>query len=236
MSEHPGACPACEGTTLIRSGHACGRQRWRCKGCGRQFTRTTPRGKPTAMKAAAVELYCAGLSLNATGKRLGASAQSVMRWVRDHARAHCPKPEPAGRAVVVGDRRDVALRRKKTRKLWIWKALERGTGRLIDWECGDRDQATLERLLDRLEPWGVRLFCTDEWPPYDAALPEGRHYVGKDQTQLIESNNARQRHWFARFRRRTCVVSKSVAMVEATIALFAFYHCNGGELTPALVG
>jgi insertion element IS1 protein InsB len=129
----------------------------------------------------------------------------------------------------------VALRRKKTRKLWIWKALERATGRLIDWECGDRDRVTLDRLLSRLEPWGVRLFCTDDWAPYDAALPVGRHYIGKDQTQRSESNNARQRHWFARFRRRTCVVSRSVAMVEATMALFAYYHCNGGELTPALV-
>ena len=62
----------------------------------------------------------------------------------------------------------------------------------------------------------MRLFCTDDWAPYAAALPVGRHYVGKDLTQDIESNNARQRHWFARFRRRTCVVSKSVAMVEAT--------------------
>ena len=130
----------------------------------------------------------------------------------------------------------MALRRKKTRKLWIWKAIERATGRLIDWECGDRDQATLERLLGRMEPWGVRLFCTDDWAPYDAALPAGRHYIGKDQTQRSESNNARQRHWFARFRRRTCVISRSVEMVEATMALFAFYHCNGGELTPALVG
>ena len=49
----------------------------------------------------AVGLYCAGLSLNATAKRLGVSAQSVMRWVRDHARDHCPKPAPEGRAVVV---------------------------------------------------------------------------------------------------------------------------------------
>jgi hypothetical protein len=31
------------------------------------------------------------------------------------------------------------------------------------------------------------------------------------------------------------VVSRSIAMVEATMALFAFYHCNGGSLTPALV-
>ena len=38
---------------------------------------------------------------------------------------------------------------------------------------------------------------------------------------------------FARFRRRTCVVSKSVEMVKVTMALFAFYHCNGGRLTPA---
>jgi insertion element IS1 protein InsB len=130
----------------------------------------------------------------------------------------------------------VALRRKKACRLWIWKAFERGTGRLIDWECGGRDAVTFDRLLARLEPWGVRLFCTDDWAPYDAALAAGRHYVGKDQTQGIESNNARQRHWFARFRRRTCVVSRLVEMVEATVALFAFYHCNGGELTSALVG
>lgn len=80
MSEHPTACPACDGATLIKSGQARGRQRWRCQGCGRQFTRTEPRGKPSAVKAAAVELDCTGLSLNAIGKRLGVAAQSVLRW------------------------------------------------------------------------------------------------------------------------------------------------------------
>jgi transposase len=101
MVERPAACPVCGGAALIRSGHACGRQRWRCKGCGRQVTRTTPRGKPAATKREAVGLYCTGLSLSATGRRLGVSAQSVMRWVRDHARLHCPKPAPTGRATVV---------------------------------------------------------------------------------------------------------------------------------------
>jgi insertion element IS1 protein InsB len=152
----------------------------------------------------------------------------------------CAAPLPQTGADRAGDRgrarRGLALRPKKATKLWIWKAFERATGRLIDWECGDRDRVTLDRLLARLEPWGVRLFCTDDWAPYDAALPVGRHYIGKDQTQRSENNNARQRHWFARFRRRTCVVSRSLGMVEATMALFAFYHCNGGSLTPALVG
>ena len=164
--------------------------------------------------------------------RLGAKRDALGQGSRPGSLPQAGAGRPGGRG---GARRDVALRRNKTRKLWIWKALERATGRLIDWQCGDRDQATLERLLGRLEPWGVRLFCTDDWAPYDAALPAGRHYIGKDQTRRSESNNARQRHWFARFRRRTCVVSRSVAMVEATMALFAFYHCNGGSLTPALV-
>jgi insertion element IS1 protein InsB len=166
-------------------------------------------------------------------RRLGPGRDALGQGPRAAAlpQAGTDRPHGRGRA-----RRALALRPKKATKLWIWKAFERGTGRLIDWECGARDAVTLDRLLARLERWGVRLFCTDDWAPYDAALPEGRHYIGKDQTQRIESNNARQRHWFARFRRRTCVVSRSVAMVEATMALFAFYHCNDGKLTPALVG
>ena len=35
-----------------------------------------------------------------------------------------------------------------------------GSGqRLVDWECGDRDAATLNRLLERLKPWSVKLYC-----------------------------------------------------------------------------
>ncbi len=102
MDERPHACPACHGTVLIKSGHACGRQRWKCKGCGRQFTRTEPRGKPVALKRHAIELYCLGLSMNAVAKHIGVSAQTMLRWVRDHAQRHCPKPEPvAGSTAVV---------------------------------------------------------------------------------------------------------------------------------------
>lgn len=101
MADDLKVCPACGGGHVIRSGRACGRQRWRCKGCGRQFTRTTPRGKPAAMKHEAVVLYCTGLSLDAIGKKSGVSARGVMRWVRDHARERCPEPEPTADAAVV---------------------------------------------------------------------------------------------------------------------------------------
>ena len=66
---------------------------------------------------------------------------------------------------------------------------------------GNRDRATLDRLLDRLKGWKIELYCTDDYQPYDSALPVGHHYIGKDHTYKIEQNNGRQRHWFARFKR-----------------------------------
>ena len=92
---------------------------------------------------------------------------------------------------------------------------------MVDWECGGRDAATLERLLERVERWSPRLYCTDDWAAHAALIPQGRLFVGKEQTHGIERDHARQRHWLARFRRRTCVVSRAVRMVEASIALFA---------------
>ncbi|MDF3017668.1 MAG: family transposase [Thermomicrobiales bacterium] len=132
----------------------------------------------------------------------------------------------------------MALSEKKTNKLWIWKARDRASGRLVDWECGGRDRATLERLLARLKQrgWDPRLYCTDDWAAYQEAIPPGRLYVGKEETHGIERNHARQRHWLAPFRRRSIVVSKAIRMVDAAIALFARFGGNDqlGELLSML--
>ncbi|HEU0013443.1 MAG TPA: hypothetical protein VFQ45_07150, partial [Longimicrobium sp.] len=47
------------------------KHRYLCKDCGLNFfTDTPPRGKPLALKAAAVLLYVSGLSMNRTAKLL----------------------------------------------------------------------------------------------------------------------------------------------------------------------
>ena len=70
----------CEG--VYKYGHMKGYQRYRCKNCGYQFTKTTPRGKPEKDKILALILYLSGLSMSATGRILGVTAQSVVRWIR----------------------------------------------------------------------------------------------------------------------------------------------------------
>jgi insertion element IS1 protein InsB len=122
----------------------------------------------------------------------------------------------------------VTLPKKKANKLWVWKARDRATGRTIDWEPGGRDKAALGRLLERLKRWGVRLYCTDDWAAYAELIPQGRLFVGKEETHGIERGHFRQRHWLARFRRRTCVVSKAKRMVDASIALFVRFGDLGG--------
>src|SRR5215203_6040726 len=146
-------------------------------------------------------------------------AGAVRGRLRPEARAGRPRG---------GDRagRDVALSEKKSEPLWIWKAWDRASGRLVDWECGGRDKVTCERLLERLRRWRTRLYCADNYAVYDVLVPVGRLHAGKDETHGIERDHARQRHGLARFRRRSIVVSKAKRMVDVRIALFARFAGN----------
>ena len=76
-------CKHCGSGSFVKNGLAHGRQRYRCKACGRSFTATPPRGKPPAMKALAVLLYALGnVSQGMIGKLLGVSHVAIYKWVR----------------------------------------------------------------------------------------------------------------------------------------------------------
>lgn len=128
---------------------------------------------PEPTKQAAVTLYGHGLSLRGVGKLLGTTGQSVLRWVCQYVDRHCPKPIPEPVNAIEIDEMWHYLG-SKAQKLWIWRAYDRDRGRLIDWECGKRDEATFRRLYERLQRWGARLFCTDQFAVYDTVLPIGR--------------------------------------------------------------
>jgi len=129
----------------------------------------------------------------------------------------------------------VAFFRFKKNQVWIWKAYCRNTHQLIDWECGGRDNATFSRLYGRLKEWNVEIFFADGWRAYSDLIPHELLIQTKAETYLIESNNAPQRHWFARFRRKTCVVSRSLEMIELTTMLYAAFHVNRLISLPVII-
>ena len=94
-------CKRCGSEEHVKNGRMRTKQRYLCKGCGLNFTDTPPRGKPLALKAAAVLLYVSGLSMNRTAKLLGVSTPTIQAWLEQFAAAYAHKPEPEGRAVVI---------------------------------------------------------------------------------------------------------------------------------------
>jgi len=81
--------------------------------------------------------------------------------------------------------------------------------------------------MDRLTRWQTAIYCTDDWDAYAIEIDPEKHCVTKLETTAIERNNCRQRHWLGRFHRRTVIVSRSIEMVNLSIALFAHYRVNG---------
>src|ERR671918_564022 len=95
------SCKRCGSARYVKKGLMRGKQRYLCKECGLAFTATPARGKPLALKAAAVLLYVSGLSMNRTAKLLGVSTPTIQAWLEQFAAAYAQKPEPEGRAVVI---------------------------------------------------------------------------------------------------------------------------------------
>jgi insertion element IS1 protein InsB len=68
------------------------------------------------------------------------------------------------------------------------------------------------------------VFLTDDREGYHRLIPEDQLFTGKDLTFGIEQDNSNVRHFLARFRRRTKVVSKSAGMVDLSLRLYHHYH------------
>jgi insertion element IS1 protein InsB len=225
-------CPQCQSDRLVNNGSAAGKPKKWCQQCGYQFTRITPRGKPLTTKINAVLFYLSGMSMNCIAFLLRVSAQAVLNWLRAFAKRHYEKPTPTGKVIILELDEMWHYLKNKRRKLWIWKALDRDTGHLLDWECGRRDKATLKKLIDRLVPWAMKVYCTDKWATYASVIPRDTLVQSKATTHEIERNHCRQRHWFGRFKRKSIVVSKSKEMVDLTMALFAKFWVNGNQDEP----
>src|SRR5277367_3565350 len=110
-------------------------------------------------------------------------------------------------------------------KLWIWRAYDPITRRTIAWVLGRRDDATCQKLLDKIGVEG-KTFVTDDWEGYHRLIPESQLFTGKDLSFPIEQDNSNIRHFLARFRRRTKVVSKVAEMVDLSLRIYHHFQDN----------
>jgi insertion element IS1 protein InsB len=109
---------------------------------------------------------------------------------------------------------------KKANPRWLWHAIEHGSGPVLAYVFGRReDQASLQ-LKALWEPCGITRYYTDGWGAYERHLNAEQHEVGKQHMQKIESTHLTLRTRIKRLVRRTLCFSKPPTMHDLVIGLF----------------
>jgi len=109
---------------------------------------------------------------------------------------------------------------KKTNMGWLWHAVDRNTGQVLAYVFGRRKDKVFLRLLQLLEPFGIKRYCTDGWGAYERHLAAQIHEVDKRKTQRIERKHLNLRTRIKRLTRKTICFSKTEEMHDLVIGLF----------------
>ena len=75
-------CPKCGSVSYVKNGFVSKKQRFLCKDCKCNFTRSTIKGYGFEIKIQALKLYKEGLGFRSIGRLLEVSFQTVANWVR----------------------------------------------------------------------------------------------------------------------------------------------------------
>jgi AcrR family transcriptional regulator/transposase-like protein len=77
-------CPDCQSGRVAKNGRQQGKQRYICRGCGRQFVdRYTDRGYPLEIRQKCLDLHQTGVSFREIERSTGVSHNTVINWVKD---------------------------------------------------------------------------------------------------------------------------------------------------------
>jgi len=107
-------CRYCGSVKNVKNGRHHGKQRYKCKECGYQFTIEQPKGKDAEIKCLAIILYVNGLSYRAISKIVNVSHVAVYEWVKAFGLLTYEKPKPSGPVAVELDEMWHYINLKKT--------------------------------------------------------------------------------------------------------------------------
>ena len=218
-------CPRCSRGNVIKHGiSAAGKQRYRCRRCGRQFIIDyTRRGHDPAVRRLVVPLSLNGCGIRDIARVLYLSTNTVLKLLRRHA-AHVHKPRLPPHITELEIDEMWSFIGQKENQAWLWYAFEPRSKLIVAWLIGERTDRSCRLLLKQLKSCQVLRFCTDEWGSYQKFIPWSQHWVGKQWTQDIERQNLNFRTHLKRLQRKTICFSKSRGMHEALIKLYIDHH------------
>jgi transposase len=87
------SCKQCGSVERVKSGVIKGKQRYKCKKCGCNYTESKDNRRGLEEKLLALQMYASGMSFRSIAKLLKVSNVAVLKWVRSLIPKICKKPE-----------------------------------------------------------------------------------------------------------------------------------------------
>jgi insertion element IS1 protein InsB len=112
----------------------------------------------------------------------------------------------------------------KENQRWLWHAIDHKTGVILAYVFGSRKDEVFLKLKEKLEPFGISRFLTDNLGTYERHLDPQGHETGKENLQKIERKHLTLRTRIKRLARKTICFSKSIFMHDLVIGLFITYY------------
>ena len=110
---------------------------------------------------------------------------------------------------------------KKKNQRWVWQAIDHRSGQVLMYVFGRRQDTVVVQLKTLLAPCGIRRSHTDHWGTYTRHLDLAGRSPGKRNTQQIERKHVTVRTQIKRLMRKTICLSRSIAMHDLVIGLYA---------------
>ena len=80
-------CPKCYSEENVKNGRVLGKQRYKCKECGCNYSQSKKRGYSLDKKLMALQLYLEGNGFRGSGRILGVSNVTILNWIRDFGKS-----------------------------------------------------------------------------------------------------------------------------------------------------
>ena len=227
-------CPRCSSENYVKNGSiSSGKQKYKCKQCGRQFV-DDPQNAPISdeKKALVDRLLLEKISLAGIVRAVQVSERWLQYYVNKKYAAVPRKvhvtAKKKGRLTMECDEMWSFVQNKDD-KQWIWLAKDVDTREIVGVYVGSRDKEGAPGLWDSLPP--VYRQCavayTDFWQAYAAIFPATRHRaVGKEsgKTNHIERFNCTMRQRISRLVRKTLSFSKKLENHIGAIWYFVHHY------------
>jgi len=108
----------------------------------------------------------------------------------------------------------------KNQECWIIYAINRATGKVIDFVVGRRTKANIKQIIDSVLKLNPKRIYTDGLNVYPALIPKTTHKIFRYCTNKIERHNLTLRTQIKRLSRKTICFTKNMDVLYCTLNIY----------------